>query len=890
MSDFIKGNLQAALSHCFGYQFIENIQLPDYLSKSLNPQMRLRDYQEKAFQYFITYWEREFDFKPNRSQVLFHMATGSGKTLIMAGLMLYLFDKGYKNFLFLVDKDNVIEKTNNNFFNKQSSKYQFAHRIVIGSKPVEIKKVQNFQETDENAINICLATLQGFHNKLNYPKENGLSYADFEDKKIVIISDEAHHVNVATKRGRKISQEIDCNSILGLENEDSQDWETSVMKVFYANTENVLLEFTATEDFLNPLIADKYSDKVIFDYPLKQFRADKYSKDIDVIQSDMDLFERSIQAIIMSQFRRKLAEHIGQEIKPVVMFKSKTIKSNKSFYSDFKYKVQQLSIDMLEKLKINAYGPVYDAFSYFSKRGISLDNLLLELKEDFKEDNLLLIDGDVISPQKQQWVNSLEEKNNEFRAVFAVDMLNEGWDVLNLFDIVRLYDTRDSRGDVIGKTTNTEAQLIGRGARYMPFSSEKYEYDSYNYINHRTKRKFDEDLDNPLRYLEMLHYHSTYNPRYIVELKAALVNSGIMEGNQVEVKECLKSSFKQSDLYKSGYVFTNEQIHKMDSIEIDSLSDALIDGNYNVRLATGESVVDSIFSSTEGKTVEITQKQTPLLAFGTHLVRAVMNRYGEYAFQSLKNIFPKLKSIKEFIENEKYLGKIQVNVFGSASRLANITQRDKFYIVTEVLKEISPRMNAANSRTYGSHEFNPHNFCEIFKDHTYKVSLGGPDKEEGLSMRDSNDLYLRLDLREADWYAYDDNYGTDEEKHLIKYISEMVPRLKSKKYSEIYLVRNYKDFKLYDFVDGRALEPDFVLFLRRKSPNSCYENIQIFIEAKGAYLRANDRWKADFLKQINHESIVKFKLPSERFVVWGMPFFTKGNRKDFDNAMADMII
>ena len=118
MSDFIKGNLQAALSHCFGYQFIENIQLPDYLSKSLNPQMRLRDYQEKAFQYFITYWEREFDFKPNRSQVLFHMATGSGKTLIMAGLMLYLFDKGYKNFLFLVDKDNVIEKTNNNFFNK----------------------------------------------------------------------------------------------------------------------------------------------------------------------------------------------------------------------------------------------------------------------------------------------------------------------------------------------------------------------------------------------------------------------------------------------------------------------------------------------------------------------------------------------------------------------------------------------------------------------------------------------------------------------------------------------------------------------------------------------------------------------------------------------------
>ena len=29
---------------------------------------------------------------------------------------------------------------------------------------------------------------------------------------------------------------------------------------------------------------------------------------------------------------------------------------------------------------------------------------------------------------------------NGIRAIFAVDMLNEGWDVLNLYDIVRLYD------------------------------------------------------------------------------------------------------------------------------------------------------------------------------------------------------------------------------------------------------------------------------------------------------------------------------------------------------------------------------------------------------------------------------------------------------------------
>ena len=77
-------------------------------------------------------------------------------------------------------------------------------------------------------------------------------------------------------------------------------------------------------------------------------------------------------------------------------------------------------------------------------------------------------------------VNSLEDKNNEYRAVFAVDKLNEGWDVLNLFDIVRLYNTRDpDKSGKVGKTTMSEAQLIGRGARYCPFKLK----DDQNFIS-----------------------------------------------------------------------------------------------------------------------------------------------------------------------------------------------------------------------------------------------------------------------------------------------------------------------------------------------------------------------------------------------------------------------
>jgi len=53
------------------------------------------------------------------------------------------------------------------------------------------------------------------------------------------------------------------------------------------------------------------------------------------------------------------------------------------------------------------------------------------------------------------------------------------------------------------------------------------------------------------------------------------------------------------------------------------------------------------------------------------------------------------------------------------------------------------------------------------------------------------------------------------------------------------LISNERFFKLYNFEDGRALEPDYVLFLRQKtlSKNLYY---QAFIEPKGTYLKEKD--------------------------------------------------
>ena len=79
---------------------------------------------------------------------------------------------------------------------------------------------------------------------------------------------------------------------------------------------------------------------------------------------------------------------------------------------------------------------------------ITLENLALELREEFSENKCISVNSKDDCEKKQIAVNTLEDSDNEYRAIFAVDKLNEGWDVLNLFDIVRMYDTARSQSGV----------------------------------------------------------------------------------------------------------------------------------------------------------------------------------------------------------------------------------------------------------------------------------------------------------------------------------------------------------------------------------------------------------------------------------------------------------
>ena len=119
------------------YSLDEYKNIPLFVKDNLNPKFKLRAYQTEAFARFSFYIEK-YPQKELPIHLLYNMATGSGKTLIMAGLIFYLYKKGYRNFLFFVNSTNVIEKTRDNFLNNLSSKYLFSQKTIVDNKHVKI--------------------------------------------------------------------------------------------------------------------------------------------------------------------------------------------------------------------------------------------------------------------------------------------------------------------------------------------------------------------------------------------------------------------------------------------------------------------------------------------------------------------------------------------------------------------------------------------------------------------------------------------------------------------------------------------------------------------------------------------------------------------------------
>ncbi len=839
----------------FGKREIARVPVPNYITDNLKPGFGQRPYQIESFQRYILCHTEDFTGRPKKPfHLLYNMATGSGKTLVMAGLILYLYEKGFRNFLFFVNSNNIIKKTKDNFLNPQASKYLFNDKIVIDGKEVYIKETDTFESADDKNINIKFTTIQQLHIDLNNTKENSVTYEDFKDKKMVLIADEAHHLVAGTRSGNLFGS-----------------WEDTVKKIHETNFDNILLEFTATIDTETVALLNHYQDKVVFKYDLAQFRIDKYSKEINLIRSGFDQQERIIQALILNLYRQELATANNINLKPVILFKAKkTIKESEQNKIDFHNLIDLMSAQLVDQIRNTAtVSIVQKAFNFFDSINISSAEISRRIKSNFRFENCISANNDEEAEKNQLLLNTLEDENNPIRAVFAVQKLNEGWDVLNLYDIVRLYEGQNTGGTntTVGATTLAEAQLIGRGARYFPFALEEGQ-DKYT-------RKYDDDQGNDLKILEELYYHTKEDSRYISELKKALVESGIYEDEDKLVTKqlTLKLDFKETEFYKTGKVVYNKKVEKSYN-NVKSFADLGVSKrNFAFTLSSGSGRISSAFSKEEETTTEKTEsKDIKVSAIPKHIIRFALAQNPYFYFDSLERFFPNVESLSNFIDSKDYLGGLEITFNASKTRLADISNHDFLLAIQGLLQSIEMEIKSNLTEFEGS-DYIKEYVHKVFKDKEIKVYK---DSERA----DGQEAFVANEP----WYVYNANYGTSEEKKFVELFQRRFEGLKEK-FTNIYLIRNEREIKIIDKL-GRAFEPDFVLFCKQKKGKEL--TYQVFIEPKGAHLIANDKWKEEFLKQIREEEKT-IKIDTDNYVITGVPFYNYANENEFKKTLEDTL-
>lgn len=861
---------------------------PEYISQ--NMVHKFRKYQEDALR-FYHYSQVESTFKHrNINHVLFNMATGSGKTDLMAGLILYLFrEQNYQNFLFIVNANSVLSKTVDNLTQKSSAKYLYQPEIEIEGERIFIERVKNFPKNQsKNTIYIKLSSVQNVASDIFTQREGAMGREDYRKEKVVILGDEAHHYSAATKSEKD------------LEN----SWEKAIEIILNAREDNRLLEFTATIDLENKKVFEKYKDKIIFRYTLDRYIRDGFSKNVKRIQSSNTDEENMLNVILLSEFRRRYAlEEFNIYIKPVIMFKSQKIDASNDANQKFNKLIDSLTVDSLKRFLLRQKNlsskteseTLSIAHSYYWENEDNLPQIVRDIKYEFSPNRIINAnDSDrgagMLEKGQYRALNSLESPTNLYRVVFAVAKLTEGWDVLNLFDIVRISNFKDTNGNK--KTTMAEAQLIGRGARYYPFLMD----GKRQYV-----RRFDEIEDaTPSLILETLHYHTINEPQYLKNLVSALdelnLPTGVDEKNPL-IDVNVKKPFMKTDVWKFGKIFYNQSIDVSDEY-YDCLSKYGVDNQSDV-------VIPWLFSAQEldykDKTINGNYLYTKNLLVEVDLryfIKA-MNKISFYHFSNLKTFIPGLSSRKEFLERKWlniYNRSIYVTVPSSISE-ENINAHEKLKIIETYLLEVSKKIRTGYNKQRGTNKFIGYPIKDYVVDYRKRI----PNYDTSNLFHNQSPQKVQRYIIEESHFVYDSAIVNLTEKQLIDKISERVNELK-KEYNDVYLIRmdesmhreSFKNekLKLHQFNSNNhelrleGFQPDFILYLK----NADYF-MQVFIEPKGSHTLEQDQWKENLLTYINeNEAELAFEDEVAGVKIKGLKFYTINDGRNAFKQLAQITL
>ena len=905
---------------------IRRIKPEDYRFITDNLRFSLYDWQRTAIENFLLYERiRKAENITEPNHLMFNMATGSGKTLVMAAMILYYY-KTYHitNFIFFVNQNAILGKTQDNFLHKNHTKYLFKENIIIDDKRINIKEVEQFSSSSDD-IQIKFTTIQKLHNDIYKEREDSLLLSDLQKRNLVLIGDEAHHLNATTNKKKDESSQADFEDIsfIGELNDSSKEgdiersWETTVChyilnkgkKTPDSQNQNVLLEFTATVPETEE-VQKKYEDKIIIKFGLKEFVNAGCTKHIRLVRSNLSLKQRVLQALVLNWYRYAISlKYDIPNFKPVILFRSKTIDESQEAYFKFlelcKF-VRTSDFDFLKSYSrfLENGGDIPEAYdankeifanvlSFMKENHITNSRLADYVRENFTVRNCIITNSETNKTKKEKTdfeidrlLNSLEDVHNHIRAVFSVQRLTEGWDVLNLFDIVRLYTGRDTnfKAKKAGKSTTSEVQLIGRGVRYYPFVVRT------NPEKPRNQRKFDNDLKNELRVLEEFYFHSDNDSKYISELSDALKKSNLIQDTREEKTFKIKEEYCAD--FKKMYLLCNKKIENKNR-RLKTLPKDFANLSFSYNFEDKTSHITKVNMNGDDETMG---KNIPASGFTQNIHVSDIPRnivykalhslcdsdYSYYNFENIKKRF-NVGGMEDFLQ---FINPIPIElIFQDNKNLEN----EEHYELLEMAKQFfyyTQQELEKYDNPYNATDFSLVPFEECFPFETTRmIDTSSKDYNENRK--------LENECKNYKWYALDSFWGTSEERNLVTYISNHYTNL-TQKYDKVCLLRNEEVYKIFDFNTGEGFQPDFLLLLHSKEGDSAY--LQVFIEPKGQHLSGedNDAWKENFLLEISKR--YGFEKPfvekSNKYVLFGLPFFNGSDnemKNKFDECFGNTL-
>ena len=396
--------------------------------------LNLRQYQLNAIQ------AAENAVINGQKSILLAMATGTGKTRTVLGMIYRFLKTGrFNRILFLVDRTALGEQAEDVFNEVKLEDLKTLNDIY------DIKTLEDAVFEDETKVHI--ATVQGMVKRLLYnDEERQPSVTDYD----LIVIDEAH-------RGYLLDKEMGEDELLYRDQLDYQSKYRMVIEYFDA----VKIALTATpalhttQIFGKPVFKYTYREAVIegylvdYDAPYKiktQFNTEgiKYNKgetlalydpvtheitNSEVLQDEMNFdVEKFNKQIITPSFNRTVLEEIARDIDPEDVMQGKTLI----------YAVDDEHADLIVKILKEIY------------TNYGIDN-----------DAIMKITGSVAGGNKRKVQEAIKRlKNERFPSIaVTVDLLTTGIDVPEITTLVFM---RRVKSRILFE------QMLGRATRLCP--------------------------------------------------------------------------------------------------------------------------------------------------------------------------------------------------------------------------------------------------------------------------------------------------------------------------------------------------------------------------------------------------------------------------------------